>query len=49
MSFDEASELLRSRRSLVKLQARHRAVLESWIVTQAVTRGGDGGGDGTRP
>ncbi len=34
MSFDEASELLRSKRSLVKLEARHRRVLESWIVTQ---------------
>ena len=38
MSFGEASDLLRSRRSLVKLQARHRRVLESWIATQAGRR-----------
>jgi len=31
MTFDEASALLRSKRSLVKLQDRHRLVLESWI------------------
>ena len=36
MTFDEASGLLRSRRRLVKLEARHRLVLESWIATQAV-------------
>jgi rhodanese-related sulfurtransferase len=34
MSFDEARELLRSKRSLVKLEVRHRRVLESWIATQ---------------
>jgi protein-tyrosine phosphatase len=34
MSFDEASRLLRSKRSLVKLEARHRRVLESWIATR---------------
>ncbi len=39
MSFDEASELLRSKRSLVKLEARHRRVLEAWITTQAVASG----------
>ena len=31
MTFDEANELLHSRRALVKLEARHRRVLESWI------------------
>lgn len=31
MTFDEASRLLRSKRALVKLEARHRRVLESWI------------------
>ncbi len=39
MSFGEASELLQSRRPLVKLEARHRRVLESWIATQAVAPG----------
>jgi hypothetical protein len=41
MSFDEVSELLRSRRALIKLQARHRDVLESWIGTQVVNDRGD--------
>ena len=31
MTFDEANELLHSKRALVKLEARHRRVLESWI------------------
>jgi protein-tyrosine phosphatase len=31
MSFDEVRDLLRSRRELVKLQDRHRRVLESWV------------------
>jgi hypothetical protein len=35
LSFDEVSELLTSRRALVKLQARHREVLEAWIANQA--------------
>ena len=36
MSFDEASEMLHSKRSLVKLEDRHRRVLESWIRAQKV-------------
>ncbi|HEY6569624.1 MAG TPA: dual specificity protein phosphatase [Candidatus Limnocylindrales bacterium] len=39
MSFDEARELLHSKRALAKLEARHRRVLESWIASQAVARG----------
>jgi Dual specificity phosphatase, catalytic domain len=39
MPFVEASELLQSRRPLVKLEARHRQVLESWIAAQAVAGG----------
>lgn len=35
MTFDEADELLRSRRRLVKLQERHRRVLESWMAHRA--------------
>ena len=31
MTFDEANDLLHSKRALVKLEARHRRVLESWI------------------
>ena len=34
MSFDEASGLLHSKRSLVKLEDRHRRVLDSWIAKQ---------------
>jgi hypothetical protein len=30
MTFDEAADLLRARRKLVKLEDRHRAVLEAW-------------------
>ena len=33
MTFDEANELLQSKRALIKLQARHRSVLELWIAT----------------
>ena len=33
MGFDEVEELLTSKRDLVKLQGRHRRVLESWIRT----------------
>ena len=41
MTFDEANELLHSRRALVKLEARHRRVLESWIaVGSGTSRGG---------
>ncbi len=31
MSFDAVRDLLRSRRALVKLEDRHRRVLESWV------------------
>jgi protein tyrosine phosphatase (PTP) superfamily phosphohydrolase (DUF442 family) len=34
MTFEEVDDLLRSRRKLVKLQERHRVVLESWIAKQ---------------
>jgi protein-tyrosine phosphatase len=34
LTFDEVEELLTSRRSLVKLQERHRRVLESWSAKQ---------------
>jgi protein-tyrosine phosphatase len=34
MTFDEASDLLHSKRALVKLETRHRRVLESWITTE---------------
>jgi rhodanese-related sulfurtransferase len=34
LTFDEVEELLTSRRSLVKLQERHRRVLESWSARQ---------------
>ena len=33
MTFDEASDLLHRQRALVKLQDRHRRVLESWMET----------------
>ncbi len=36
MSFDEVNELLTSKRKLVKLEDRHRRVLESWIAKQSV-------------
>ena len=39
MTFDEANDLLQSKRRLVKLEARHRRVLESWIAAD------QGGGD----
>jgi hypothetical protein len=38
MTFDEASDLLRSKRALVKLETRHRRVLESWITTEEGSR-----------
>ena len=31
MSFDAVRDLLRSRRALVKLEDRHRRVLEAWV------------------
>jgi hypothetical protein len=34
LTFDEVEELLTTRRSLVKLQQRHRRVLESWSIKQ---------------
>ena len=34
MSFDAVEELLHSKRRLVKLETRHRVVLESWMETQ---------------
>jgi len=37
MSFDEVDELLTSKRKLVKLEDRHRRVLESWIAGQRAT------------
>ena len=33
MSFDAVRDLLHSRRDLVKLEDRHRRVLESWVAT----------------
>lgn len=53
MSFEEVDELLTSKRSLVKLQDRHRKVLESWLAgQQAAWAGADdeppaGAGSGT--
>jgi protein-tyrosine phosphatase len=38
LSFEEASELLRSKRALVKLEVRHRRVLDSWIAAQPEAR-----------
>jgi atypical dual specificity phosphatase len=35
MSFDEVEDLLTTRRKLVKLEDRHRRVLESWIAKQS--------------
>ena len=37
MTYDEARDLLVSRRSLVNLQGRHRRVLESWNASQEST------------
>ncbi len=39
MSFDEVSEFLTAKRALVKLQDRHRVVLESWIAKQELAGG----------
>ncbi len=39
MTYGEASELLHSKRSLVKLEARHRHVLDAWIATQRAVPG----------
>jgi protein tyrosine phosphatase (PTP) superfamily phosphohydrolase (DUF442 family) len=39
MSFDQVSEFLTQKRALVKLQDRHRVVLESWIAKQEPASG----------
>jgi protein-tyrosine phosphatase len=45
MTFDEVDDLLTMRRPLVKLQDRHREVLESWIARRRGARpGGHAGG-----
>ena len=41
LSFDAVEALLRSKRPLVKLETRHRLVLESWIDAQRLTDRGD--------
>ena len=35
MSFDAVRDLLHSKRALVKLEDRHRRVLESWVASSA--------------
>jgi protein-tyrosine phosphatase len=40
MTFDEVDDLLTMRRPLVKLQDRHRQVLESWIAKRRAARPG---------
>jgi hypothetical protein len=35
MTFDEAEALLRSRRSLTKLEPKHKRVLETWLANQS--------------
>ena len=44
MTFEQVEALMREKRPLVKLQARHRLALETWIEMQAVAAGG---GDAT--
>jgi protein-tyrosine phosphatase len=34
MTFDQANTLMKSKRSLTKLENKHRRVLESWLATQ---------------
>ena len=34
MSFDQANSLMKSKRSLTKLENKHRQVLEAWLATQ---------------
>ncbi len=41
MSFEEVNDLLTSKRPLVKLQARHRRMLESWIAGRRKGTSGD--------
>jgi len=38
MTFEQVSDFLTAKRALVKLQDRHRAVLESWIAREAADR-----------
>ncbi len=40
LSFDEVSRLLSAKRRLVKLQDRHRVVLEAWIASQSAAGAG---------
>ncbi len=40
LTFDEVNDLLTSKRKLVKLDDRHRRVLESWIAKQGPATGG---------
>jgi protein-tyrosine phosphatase len=49
LTFDEVEELLTTRRSLVKLQARHRRVLESWSARQQHDAPQQGGWKETHP
>ncbi len=41
MSFDDVEAFIVSKRPLVKLEARHRKVLEAWIGSQRMPAGGD--------
>jgi hypothetical protein len=34
MSFDEANTLMKAKRPLTKLEAKHRKKLEAWLVSQ---------------
>lgn len=43
MTFDEANDLLRSKRALIKLEARHRRVIEAWLATGEETVDDPGG------
>ena len=41
MSFDDVEAFIVSKRPLVKLEARHRKVLEAWIGSEGMPAGGD--------